>query len=704
MDEAHQKIKEAAQKAAINIDHRLSSFFELDNMAKTGLIYEELNSSVKYSEQKEVASGGMKTIYSVYDRHADRVLAMAQLHEGSSEEMFEPFLREARLTARLDHPNIIKIHDISLNKDKLPFFTMDFKTGQNLGQILRGKRLDISALLVIFIKVCDAISYAHSHGVLHLDLKPDNIQVGEHGEVIVCDWGLAKIIDDDSFSNGPISDSDLLNNMTLHGKVKGTPGYMAPEQTGMTNYQIGMATDIYSLGTILYEILCGKTPFTGDIKAILEKTAEGRFILPSAVSKVPKRLEGICLKAMKRDPEDRYGKIEDLKNDITAYQNGYLTSAEEFTIYKALMLFCKRHKATSITLTLAILIILSFIFVFIANQEKAKNLALQSKENAEKITAAAIKSEKRARDLALQYQQEKEESIRRGKASVPPLLSECMLSWRLSETSQAKVFLENALNLDPENARAIELNSRLLCSLFKFTAVLQFLEEKGFENKSTDRSLTAQCFRLATKYKDSDRDLSEDFKFKIIQDVFNSSKYMLADDFVYSLMTQNLDIDKRLDYSKKLIMIFNPELERLNFNFNVETGHLDLSHNPKMAWALCLDQFPANSLDISFSGLKNCQSFRNMPVLEINASNSSLSDFSIAYLSRLRKLDISHTVINSLSRMPHRLEVLDIRQTPINSLSSLKRLGQMKELLVHKDQFNEEELKDVSSKISISIK
>jgi len=181
----------------------------------------------RYSGFTEIARGGMKRIYKVFDSKINRYVAYAKLHPNSPRELHDPFVREARLTALLEHPNIISVHDIGITDEDTPYFTMELKPGQSLAKLVsenmkeeRGGmnkpedkalsqdkssdfifhtssfRNSVNQLLEMFLKVCDAISYAHSKNVIHLDLKPDNVQIGEFGEVIVCDWGLGKIIGD----------------------------------------------------------------------------------------------------------------------------------------------------------------------------------------------------------------------------------------------------------------------------------------------------------------------------------------------------------------------------------------------------------------------------------------------------------------------------------------------------------------------------
>ncbi|NQZ59961.1 MAG: serine/threonine protein kinase, partial [Lentisphaeraceae bacterium] len=201
-----------------------------------------------YSDEELIARGGMKSISRVFCASTHRYVAKATLNEVSKIELRDAFIREARLTALLDHPNIIKIYEIGLSKKGEPFFTMELKTGSNLSQFLAEQHSKIE-LLGIFIKICDAISYSHSRRVLHLDLKPENIQVGSFGEVVVCDWGLGKIITNMDRNDKAAEvqfDADILNHCTLYGEAKGTPGYMAPEQ--LLGHEKSEQTDIYALG------------------------------------------------------------------------------------------------------------------------------------------------------------------------------------------------------------------------------------------------------------------------------------------------------------------------------------------------------------------------------------------------------------------------------------------------------------------------
>lgn len=166
---------------------------------------------------------------------------MATLHDDAPLALCAPFIHEAWLTSLLDHPNIITIHNVRVDADKRPYFTMELKSGDSLDGLIEKldagvpevcDRYSLNSLLQVFLKLCDAIEYAHSVHVLHLDLKPANIQVGQYGEMLVCDWGLGRMHrgEDGMEFEWLLLNSDLLSSDTVFGQVRGTPGYMAPEQ------------------------------------------------------------------------------------------------------------------------------------------------------------------------------------------------------------------------------------------------------------------------------------------------------------------------------------------------------------------------------------------------------------------------------------------------------------------------------------------
>ena len=199
---------------------------------------------------EEIGSGAIKKIQRVLDLTSGRPVALATPKEGLSKEQIQYFLEEARLTASLEHPNIIQVYDLGFNQEGSPYFTMKLCSSKKLTDILKQKDTSLFQLLDIYLKICDAVDYAHNSGAIHRDLKPENILLGNFGEVLVCDWGSAQIIPGSNLENevGQLS----------HPLTKGTPGFMAPEQESCIKPNISQ--DIFALGAILYNMLTREKP------------------------------------------------------------------------------------------------------------------------------------------------------------------------------------------------------------------------------------------------------------------------------------------------------------------------------------------------------------------------------------------------------------------------------------------------------------
>ncbi len=274
----------------------------------------------RYAFREELGRGGLGRVVRAVDRDFGRDVAVKMMRPGLSDaQAVERFLLEARAAGRLSHPNIVPVHEIGVlrsGEEEAPYFTMTRIVGRDLGRILeayeRGEektraRFNRHRLLRIFQEVCNAISYAHDHGVIHRDLKPANVMVGEYGEVYVVDWGLAKMqgkpdspdqggsVDrPDGFPDvhGKQAPGDLTAPLTVDGDVLGTPAYMPPEQATGRVSEIDERSDIYSLGAILYEILTLRPPFEGaTVLDVIRKVVTAEVTLPSArVSEIRKDL------------------------------------------------------------------------------------------------------------------------------------------------------------------------------------------------------------------------------------------------------------------------------------------------------------------------------------------------------------------------------------------------------------------------------
>ena len=387
------------------------AFGEIDPAAESPLYGELCSLEERYGQAELIAVGGMKRIFKVLDRHGNRHVAMARLHEDASELLFDPFIREARLTALLEHPNIISVHDVGVDKEGQPYFTMDLKIGDGLDVVLRKALADggcpLSDRLDVFLKVCDAITYAHSRDVIHLDLKPANIQVGHYGEVLVCDWGLGKLIGGtDEIDDDVLLNPDLLNGMTVYGQVKGTPGYMAPEQ--IRGDDRDKRTDIYALGALLYAVLTYRPPLAGDTDAMLQAAVSGDVVPPTERGRgVPEALSSVVMKAMALKPADRYASVSDLVTDVRAFLGGFSPVAHESGLSIELLLFYRRNRVSCNLVAAfgAIVVVVTALFVdrLSAKREQAETLAarLRVEQQETETLAARLRVEKEASEALL---------------------------------------------------------------------------------------------------------------------------------------------------------------------------------------------------------------------------------------------------------------------------------------------------------------
>ena len=288
---------------------------------------EKLNQNTRYMFLKTLAKGGKSVISTVRDRHLSRVVVYKSLRSEFIDDPIENrrLLREARVSAMLQHPGTIPVYEIGRDQSGHIYFTMKLVHGYTLREILDYReRYDLTQLIEVIEQVAQALAYAHDHGVAHRDIKPENILVGPYGEVLLLDWGLAKVWNKDG-SAGEIEDEGITDrshipkarklekSMTGFDSLQGTICYMSPEQINR-NPNISVSTDIYSLGSVLYEVLTGRTPFDSDkTYELLEMVKSESPAKPSEICKlpIPHVLEDLCLKCLQKEPSDRPATMHD---------------------------------------------------------------------------------------------------------------------------------------------------------------------------------------------------------------------------------------------------------------------------------------------------------------------------------------------------------------------------------------------------------
>jgi serine/threonine protein kinase len=416
----------------------------------------------KYEIGNVIAEGGMGAVLDARQLTIQRNVAMKVMLDSEKPDEMMRFIAEAKITGQLEHPNIMPVHELGVDDKERLFYTMKYVRGSTLRQVLDGLvdgdpvavvRYPLVQLLTIFQKVCDAVAFAHSNGVIHRDLKPENFMIGDYGEVLVMDWGLAKVLDPKAHRAASHEGHSIIRTglrAELHasekesGNVFGTPQYMAPEQAYAQHENIDVRTDVYALGAILHHMLTLRHPIEGEnAQAILTKVAAGDFRpareatvgvarLPHLPhGKVPEALSAVALKAMANSPAQRYQTVRDLQADIDAYRAGFATSAENAGAVKQTVLLLKRQRVLAGAAIAGVVVLAVFAAQLIRDRH------------------------------------ETEQTLQRLRAAAPALAEQARTFLTHGQTREAVEKIAYAVDLAPENEEYVRLQGDA------FTADLQ---------------------------------------------------------------------------------------------------------------------------------------------------------------------------------------------------------------------------------------
>ena len=392
----------------------------------------------RYAFKGEVAHGGMGVIHRVYDQDFRRHLAMKIIlgtggtgGQGSAQAVggapnvdsrsLGRFLEEAQVTGQLDHPGIVPAHELGVDAEENVYFTMKLVKGEDLRSVFERVHdpndddWNPTRALSLLLRVCEAMAYAHSKGVIHRDLKPSNIMVGKYGETYVMDWGLARVLGKKDRkdlriqptplaastpikshrrdASGASPDSPLI---TMDGDVVGTPAYMSPEQARGELDRIGPQSDVYALGTLLYHLLAGHMPYVqpgicANQHAIWRWVQEGPPIpLSRAARGAPAELTAICEKAMSRTLADRYADMEELALDLRAFLENRVVAAYESGAVAELKHWVKRNRGVTATAAAAAVIITLLTGWFVVKVQSEKNSAVVERDRADRNADLAV--------------------------------------------------------------------------------------------------------------------------------------------------------------------------------------------------------------------------------------------------------------------------------------------------------------------------
>lgn len=356
----------------------------------------------RYELNDFVARGGIGEVWQADDMRLGRRVALKSLRRGR-ETMRERFVLEAELTGRLEHPGVVPVYDLALDRNDEPYYVMKFVRGRSMKDMVKAyfrkskrdnseeaapsaddedsRELQMQRLLDSFVSLCETVGYAHERGIIHRDIKPENVMVGAFGETLVLDWGLAKdkAAPDEKLTS--LSDMHLSSSgtETRAGSVMGSPGYMAPELVEGEAHIADERTDIYLLGASLYEILTGKAPhYSGSLTGMLERARAGTPDPPTehnpSASKV---LSAVCMKAMQKAREDRYALAMHLARDVRRYLAGEPVSAYEENPFERMVRWARKNQKTLTRSAMAIFLSMLIVFAWSLRSENQELAAIE---------------------------------------------------------------------------------------------------------------------------------------------------------------------------------------------------------------------------------------------------------------------------------------------------------------------------------------
>ncbi len=365
----------------------------------------------------ELGRGGIGRVLAAVDDHLGREVAIKEIQlrhrEGSGSDsaaILGRFLREARVTAQLEHPNIIPVYELGQRKSGDYYYAMKLVRGSSLAKALESatsleERL---ALLPHFVDLCQAIAYAHSRGVVHRDIKPQNVMVGEFGETLVLDWGLAKVRGKSDIVSAELERGLNLKDSvleTMPGVPHGTPAYMSPEQCQGDIGAIDERSDVWALGVVLYQILTGKLPFTSPnaMSLLVSITRDPLPSIRSVCAEAPLELAAVSERALTRDKAGRYRSAKELAEEVQAYQSGGRVDAYRYGSLELLKRFLAAHRAEVVVAVVALVVLMGMGVAAYVQVLGERDRAFRAEAEGKKSIADALGEHARSSALELDF-------------------------------------------------------------------------------------------------------------------------------------------------------------------------------------------------------------------------------------------------------------------------------------------------------------
>ena len=635
----------------------------------------EMLGGEKYKIITTIGRGGMGVVMQGRDLRIRRTVAVKVMKsdEQFSRENVMRFVNEAQLTGQLEHPNIVPVYELGIDDSGETFYTMKFVKGITLEDVLRSLRhgnasmiakYPLGTLLTIFQKICDAVAFAHSKGVVHRDLKPDNVMIGAFGEVLVMDWGLAKNLTGATRDGGGIETEmdvepapDARGFQTMHGLIVGTPPYISPEQARGTLGHIDARSDVYVLGELLYAILTLRPPFSGTtVEEVVDAIVASKIAPPSSFNSTPKSgtrtpgaseeeliellhlpgrrvpdgLSAVVMKAMQLAPEDRYQSVGEMQDDITAHQGGFAPKAERASLRKHVLLWAGRHKGEVALLVAGFIafnvLAATFVYRLTVERDRAKASEQRALENA-RLAA------ERLDDL---------------RGTAPTFFHQAQTLLDDLSLIEALDKIDYAIEQLPNEPDYHELRGRILQSFLRWDEAALAFEE---------------ALRRKPDHADAKRNL------ELTQNL--SAQMKRAGDMTPAILRAFYDglmKQERIDEALGVLTLIPKDRELFRTTWRAVFDKRGMKQR--------IETNDDETLNVDFSRVPqpNVQKLEGAPVIAINLDDTRIPDVAALKAFQLHRLSINRTPVADLAplaAMP--LRVLSIDGTRVSSLAPLAK-------------------------------